>query len=175
MTTSPTDLPPILRHMPPAPDEGDDLSAFVDGLPLAGPSPAETLTFPVGEVPAASDRNGDGRIGPDEAGRRVLLYRMAVGAGARNGRYENLAVATDVCAACAVSNSASAAVEVIEDPLFELGTLIGKVFNDEWMKEQGYLRPNGEPAAYSVRHLQRMYRVYKRMYSRKIKERLNLA
>ncbi|MBC6993879.1 cysteine synthase family protein [Neolewinella lacunae] len=52
---------------------------------------------------------------------------------------------------------------------------LGKVFNDEWMKEQGYLRPNGEPAAYSVRHLQRMYRVYKRMYGRKIKERFNLA
>ena len=52
---------------------------------------------------------------------------------------------------------------------------LGKVFNDEWMKEQGYLRPNGEPASYSVKHLQRMYRVYKRMYGRKLKERLKLT
>lgn len=52
---------------------------------------------------------------------------------------------------------------------------LGKVFNDEWMKEQGYLRPNGEPAAYSVKHLQRMYRVYKRMYGRKIKQRFKLV
>ena len=52
---------------------------------------------------------------------------------------------------------------------------LGKVFNDEWMKEQGYLKPNGEPASYSVKHLQRMYRVYKRRYGRKIKERFNLV
>jgi cystathionine beta-synthase len=52
---------------------------------------------------------------------------------------------------------------------------LGKVFNDEWMKEQGYLHPNGEPATYSVKHLQRMYRVYKRMYGRKLKERLKLT
>jgi cystathionine beta-synthase len=43
------------------------------------------------------------------------------------------------------------------------------------MKEQGYLKPNGEPASYSVKHLQRMYRVYKRRYGRKIKERFNLV
>jgi cystathionine beta-synthase len=43
------------------------------------------------------------------------------------------------------------------------------------MKEQGYLHPNGEPATYSVKHLQRMYRVYKRMYGRKLKERLKLT
>ncbi len=52
---------------------------------------------------------------------------------------------------------------------------LGKVFNDAWMQEQGYLKPNGEPATYSVKHLQRMYRVYKRMYGRKIKKRFNLV
>ena len=52
---------------------------------------------------------------------------------------------------------------------------LSKIFNDDWMKEQGYLQPNGEPASYSVKHLQRMYRVYKRMYSRKIKERFKLT
>lgn len=52
---------------------------------------------------------------------------------------------------------------------------LGKVFNDEWMKEQGFLKPNGEPAAYSVKHLKRMYKVYKRMYSRRIKETLKLS
>ncbi|MEL6357755.1 MAG: pyridoxal-phosphate dependent enzyme, partial [Bacteroidota bacterium] len=52
---------------------------------------------------------------------------------------------------------------------------LGKVYNDEWMKEQGFLKPNGEPAGYSVKHLRRMYRIYKRMYGRKIKQRLKLA
>ena len=52
---------------------------------------------------------------------------------------------------------------------------LGKVYDDAWMKEQGYLKPNGEPAAYSVKHLQRMYRVYKRRYGRKLRERLNIA
>ena len=52
---------------------------------------------------------------------------------------------------------------------------LGKVYDDEWMKEQGYLKPNGEPASYSVKHLKRMYRVYKRMYGRRIKEHLKLA
>jgi cystathionine beta-synthase len=52
---------------------------------------------------------------------------------------------------------------------------LGKVFNDEWMQEQGYLTSTGEPATYSVKHLQRMYRVYKRMYGRKIKQRLKLT
>ena len=52
---------------------------------------------------------------------------------------------------------------------------LGKVFNDEWMKEQGYLTPTGEPATSSVKHLQRMYRVYKRMYGRKIKQSLKLT
>lgn len=52
---------------------------------------------------------------------------------------------------------------------------LGKVYNEEWMKEQGYLTQSGEPAAYSVKHLQRMYRVYKRMYGKKIKQRLKLT
>lgn len=52
---------------------------------------------------------------------------------------------------------------------------LGKVYNDNWMKEQGFLKPNGEPAAYSVTHLKRMYRVYKRMYGRKLKAHLKLS
>lgn len=52
---------------------------------------------------------------------------------------------------------------------------LGKVFNDEWMIEQGYLRSDGEPAVYSYRHLKRMYRVYKRMYGRKLKQRFKIA
>ena len=52
---------------------------------------------------------------------------------------------------------------------------LGKVHSEEWMKEQGYLDHNGQPAGYNIKHLQRMYRVYKRMYGRKIKQRLKLA
>lgn len=52
---------------------------------------------------------------------------------------------------------------------------LGKVYNNDWMKEQGFLKPNGQPASYSVQHLRRMYRVYKRAYTRKIKASLHIG
>ncbi|MEM7571838.1 MAG: cysteine synthase family protein [Bacteroidota bacterium] len=51
---------------------------------------------------------------------------------------------------------------------------LGKVFNDDWMKEQGFLNEKGEPATYSMQHLKRMYRIYKRMYGRKLKKSFKL-
>lgn len=52
---------------------------------------------------------------------------------------------------------------------------LGKVYNDEWMKEQGYLDKFGQPTQYSVKHLRRMMKVYRRMYSRKLKQRFGMA
>ncbi|MEM6394922.1 MAG: cysteine synthase family protein [Bacteroidota bacterium] len=51
---------------------------------------------------------------------------------------------------------------------------LGKVYNDAWMQEQGFLNEKGEPATYSVKRIKRMYRIYKRMYGRKIKKSLSL-
>jgi cystathionine beta-synthase len=51
---------------------------------------------------------------------------------------------------------------------------LGKIYNDDWMKEQGYLNQNGEPAGYGVTHLKRMYKVYRRVYSRKIRQRFKI-
>lgn len=52
---------------------------------------------------------------------------------------------------------------------------LGKVYNDDWMKEQGFLNQFGEPTTYSMTHLKRMMKVYRRMYSRKIKQRFRLT
>lgn len=52
---------------------------------------------------------------------------------------------------------------------------MGKVYNDEWMKEQGFLNQYGEPTTYSMTHLKRMVKVYRRMYSRKIKQRFRMT
>ncbi|MEM6878241.1 MAG: cystathionine beta-synthase, partial [Bacteroidota bacterium] len=51
---------------------------------------------------------------------------------------------------------------------------LGKIYNDAWMQEQGFLNEKGEPATYSVEHLRRMYRIYKRMYGRKLKKSLKI-
>ena len=76
------------------------------------------------------DTNGNGVADPGESGYGVLTYSMVVGAGARPGNYSNLALAVDVCDACAVSAPVTAELEIGADPIFDLGTIIGKVFQD---------------------------------------------
>ena len=105
-------------------------SARLDGAPLADPSGGRPVAFVVGTVPALVDANGNGRADPGEAGYRVLSYQLIAGSGATPGRYENTAVARDYCDTCVISNVATADVEVRVDPLFDLGTIIGKVFLD---------------------------------------------
>jgi cystathionine beta-synthase len=52
---------------------------------------------------------------------------------------------------------------------------LGKIYNDDWMKEQGFLRADGEPASpYSYTHLKRVYRVYKRKYGRYLRQTLKI-
>ena len=76
------------------------------------------------------DTNGNGVADPGESGYGVLTYSMVVGAGARPGNYSNLALAVDVCDVCAVSAPVTAELEIGTDPIFDLGTIIGKVFQD---------------------------------------------
>lgn len=106
-------------------------SATLDGNPIADPSGTRTLTFPIGTVPALVDANGNGTADPGEPGYHLLSYQLVVSSGASPGTYNNTAFARDVCADCAISNTSVAEVEVSLDPLFDLGTIIGKVFEDK--------------------------------------------
>jgi uncharacterized repeat protein (TIGR01451 family) len=106
-------------------------SARLNGAPLADPSGSQTLTFNIGTVPALVDSNGNGVADPGEPGYVVLVYQLVVGSGATPGDYENSATATTGCSSCAVSNTGSFTVAVIQDPVLDLGTIIGKVFEDK--------------------------------------------
>jgi len=105
-------------------------SARLDGVPIADPPAGRTLSFPLGTVEALVDSNGNGQADPGEPGFHRLTYQLIANAGATPGSYRNSAWATDVCSACPISNRASASVEIVADPLFDLATIIGKVFAD---------------------------------------------
>lgn len=50
---------------------------------------------------------------------------------------------------------------------------LGKIYNDEWMKQQGFLNLHGEaPNPYSYHHMKRVYRVYRRIYGRYLRKTL---
>ncbi len=106
-------------------------STLLNGAPVPDPVGNRTLTFNLGTVPALVDTNGNGEADPGETGYSAFNYQLIVGSGATPGTYTNTAVAKDSCARCAVSNSSTADVSVILDPLFDLGTIIGKVFHDK--------------------------------------------
>jgi outer membrane protein OmpA-like peptidoglycan-associated protein len=106
-------------------------SSRLNSAPLADPTGSHTLTFDIGTVPALVDTNGNGQADPGEAGYMEILYQLTVGSSAKPGDYINQAVAKDVCDSCAVSNLDEALITVTLDPIFDLGTIIGKVFNDE--------------------------------------------
>ncbi len=105
-------------------------SARLNGAPLADPTSGRPLSFDIGTVPAHNDANGNGQVDPDEAGYVPVLFQLAVGSGAGPGDYDTHAVARDVCPSCFISNPAEARVTVTLDPIFDLGTIIGKVFYD---------------------------------------------
>jgi uncharacterized repeat protein (TIGR01451 family) len=106
-------------------------TATLDGAKIPDPQGDRVLEFAVGTVPAFVDRNGNVIADPGEPGARVLRYQLVIGAGATPGEYRNLAVAKDVCEACPVSNADEAMVRVRTDELFTLGTILGKVFEDQ--------------------------------------------
>jgi cystathionine beta-synthase len=51
---------------------------------------------------------------------------------------------------------------------------LGKIYNDEWMKQQGYLSVDDENSQYSYRNFKRIYKVYKRKYQRYIRQTLKV-
>jgi len=105
-------------------------SVRLDGAPWPNPTGTRPLVFDIGTVPAPVDSDGSGTVDPGEPGHMTLSYQLVVTTGAIPGFYENTAVAKDYCASCLISNEAVARVEISLDPLFDLGTIIGKVFHD---------------------------------------------
>jgi uncharacterized repeat protein (TIGR01451 family) len=105
-------------------------TAKLDGVAIADPAQGSPVFFDIGDVQPLVDTNGNGVADPGESGYLVLTYSMVVGAGARAGSYSNLALAVDVCDVCAVSAPVTAELEIGTDPVFDLGTIIGKVFQD---------------------------------------------
>lgn len=105
-------------------------SARLDGLVLPDPSANDLLVFAIGDVAGLVDSNGSGSADPQEPGYRVLSYQMIVGAGARPSDYSNYVHAVDVCDTCLIAEQTEASIAITLDPLFDLGTIIGKVFND---------------------------------------------
>jgi uncharacterized repeat protein (TIGR01451 family) len=106
-------------------------SARLNGAVLAEPAGNRPLIFDIGSVPAFTDSNSNGRADPGESGYMTLTYQLVIGSGATPRDYVNTVVATDVCDQCYISNTSDATVTVVLDPLFDLGTIIGKVFQDK--------------------------------------------
>ncbi|MBN2483059.1 MAG: DUF11 domain-containing protein [Candidatus Omnitrophica bacterium] len=90
--------------------------AILDGVPISDPQGARPLSFHIGQV-----NNGETRI---------LKYQLIVGSGVTFGDYENRAHA-DYADGTVISNYATETVKVVPDPIFDMGTVIGKVFYDE--------------------------------------------
>lgn len=125
-----------------------DGSARLNGSSLPDPRGNRTLSFDLGTIEGFVDRNGNGQVDPDEPGHLSLVYDLVVGTGAIPGEYTNRAVARDVCEDCYVSNEDEATVKVTLDPLFELGTVIGKVYED--LNEDGWQGPDEPGVAGAV-------------------------
>lgn len=89
--------------------------AIVDDLPIGDPDGARPITFRIGTIPA------NGTV--------VLKYQLVVGSGVTYGKYENRAFAK-YSNGFQISNVATEEVTVVMDPLFDLSTVIGKVFLD---------------------------------------------
>lgn len=103
-------------------------STLINGRKGADPTGHKTLVFDLGTIPAFVDQNGNGLVDLNEPGRVILSYQLIIGAGASPGDYINRAQAFDFAP---ISNQAEEKVKVTFDPIFDLGTILGKVFFDE--------------------------------------------
>lgn len=98
--------------------------AILDNIPTQ-PTGANALLFDLGAIPAQETR--------------TLKYQLVVGSGVTTGNYENTAwcrYANETI----ISNKDHAEVKVVLDPLFDLGTVIGKVFldsNENTIQDEG--------------------------------------
>lgn len=88
---------------------------ILDGVPIANPSGNRPIVFNIGTVSVGQTR--------------ILKYQLVIGTGVVVGDYQNVAIARHI-SGLRLSNPATETVTVILDPLFDLGTTIGKVFYD---------------------------------------------
>jgi uncharacterized repeat protein (TIGR01451 family) len=127
----------------------------LDGVPLADPAPAVPFVVPIGTMSAAPLPST-----------RTLTYRAVVNSGAVIGDLDNRVMAVDA-ASLPLSRAADAVVALIEDPEFDLGTIIGKVFDDkdgDGVQEAGETGVGGvmvamEDGVYSVTDQNGMYHI----------------
>jgi uncharacterized repeat protein (TIGR01451 family) len=98
-------------------------TARIDGTSISNPDGITTKTFDIGTVPAGETK--------------TLGYQVVVGSGVTFGNYENSAWC-EFSNGRKISNTSRATVTVVPDPLFDLGTIIGKVFLD--LDEDGIQR-----------------------------------
>jgi uncharacterized repeat protein (TIGR01451 family) len=108
-------------------------TAQLDGASISNPTGTTTKTFDIGTVSANSSV--------------TLKYQVVVGSGVTFGEYENSAW----CAFSngrTISNISKEKVTVVPDVLFDLGTVIGKVFLD---RNQDGIQNEEEPGLSDVR------------------------
>ncbi len=111
-------------------------STLINDSPASDPGGSQTLRFTLNTIDPWVDQNGDGLPGTGDLGNRRVSYQLVIGSSATPGDYENTAQAVDFAP---ISNQSTAKVTVTFDPIFDLGTLIGKVFFDT--NKNGYQDP----------------------------------
>ncbi|MEH6345654.1 MAG: hypothetical protein V7785_11250 [Bermanella sp.] len=84
-------------------------------------------------------------IDPGTSNIKILRYQLVVGTGVNLGKYGNTAVAAAPGGNmnAALSAPAKASVNVVPDALFDLSTILGKVFHDR--NGDGFQQPGEEP------------------------------
>lgn len=98
---------------------------MLDGQNVSDPTGHRPLIFQIGSFNVGQTR--------------TLKYQLVVGSGVGVGTYDNAAVARFSPTNNIISNTARESVRVIPDPLFDLGTILGKVFFD--LNENGIQDP----------------------------------
>ncbi|OGX56977.1 MAG: hypothetical protein A2447_05700 [Omnitrophica WOR_2 bacterium RIFOXYC2_FULL_38_12] len=106
----------IQDRIPPGFKYIDD-RVILDGVPIENPTGKRDLLFSVGDFIAGQTK--------------YLKYQLVVGSGVTLGNYENSAYARYIDVDRYVSNISTESVKIILDPIFDLGTIIGKVFFDQ--------------------------------------------
>lgn len=94
-------------------------TTLFNGAKVSDPQGHRPLTFDAGV--------SGGFTVPASPATVTLMYQLVVGSGATPGEYENRAYAFDFAQ---ISNEDRAKVKITLDPIFDLGTIIGKVFHD---------------------------------------------
>ena len=89
--------------------------ALLDGVPMPDPTGNRPLTFLPGDFTPGQ--------------KKIVRYQLVIGAGVAPGAYDNVAT-MQYPTGLIISNKTVATVKIVLDPLFDAGTVFGKVFYD---------------------------------------------